>query len=294
VSTDLKAKELINEFIYCALFPEITGQECPTKLNLLKSLKSHLNSKGIDAITIEELSAKWLPDLIRRVQRRLEDWIRLGVPFPCCQSDEQEGLLVTWKHPKYEELTGYTAISERFIRTLEWIGSLSPKEFLVACAIYLRLLGATKIFITDGPRDGGIDLIARIERTPFNSVIFFVQAKTSSIIARDTVLMEYGKYLSLPHEEIYQKYRKALEVDSAADGASYCYTVFANCEFHNSAKEISSKIGVLLRSKIQIAYFISQALDIDALVQFTAELKAYLKADLSLNIAARLPLLVKG
>lgn len=290
MSADLKQKEVLNEFIFSVLLPLMTRQECPTKLNLLRNLVRHLCDKGVNAKISDEIAVQWLPDLLRRFLLRLEDWGRLGVPFPCCQSEEKKELFITWRHPKYQELTGLAAISESFICILRWIESLSPREFLLAGAAYLKVLGATRIFITDGPRDGGIDLLGKIERTPFNSIVFFVQAKTADLVTRDTVLMEYGKYLSLPHEEIFHKYRDALDIKGSADGVSYCYSIVANCEFHNSAKEIASKIGILLRSKIQIAYFLSQVFDIETLNNAKVELKDLLRADLTLNIANRLPI----
>ena len=100
--------------------------------------------------------------------------------------------------------------------------------------------------------------------------------------------MEYGKYLSLPHEEVYQRYRRALNVDRSSDGASYCYAVISNTEFHNSAKEISSKVGILLRSKIQTAYFLSHLVQAKDLERIRCDLKNYLGVDLTLNLSNKI------
>jgi len=294
VPANLNSKEIVNNFLYTSLIPEITNKNCPTKLNLLTSFKGYLSTKVSDAIKSEELAIRLLPDLIKKLNTRLDDWNSLGVPYPCWQSDENDELIITWKHPKYEEKTGYIALTENFINVLHWIGTLNSREFLIVCAVLLKTLGATKIFITDGPNDGGVDLIARIEQTPFNSLVFFVQSKTvqdkSKVITRDTVLMEYGKYLSLPHEEIYQKYRRALDLDRSCDGVSYCYTIIANSDFHNSAKDISAKVGVLLRSKIQTSYFLSHVVSASDLERIKHDLKDSLNADLSLNLSTKIML----
>lgn len=286
--SDVTAKEYVNEFVFSYLMPKVTKIECPTKLNIRMHFKSYLCNKGFESQKGEDLSVKWMPVLLNKISHQLDDWTKTGVPFPCCQSDEKEELYITWKHPKYKELTGYSPISENFISVLQWIGSLSSREFLIACAVYLKMLGATKIFITDAPSDCGIDLIAKIEKSPLNSMIFFVQAKTGTLITRDTVLMEYGKYLSLPHEKINQHYREALDIDQSGDGAIYCYSIFANCSFNPPAKGISAKLGILLRSKIQIAFFISQIYTEKTLQQIKLNLGANLKNDLSLNIAERI------
>lgn len=290
--TNLNPKEVLNDYIFSTLLPVITHQDCPKTLNLLTSLKLFLGKKINNEIQKEELAIKWMPDLIRRLTVRLEDWNSLGIPYPCCISEENDKSIITWKHPRYEEFTGFPSISENFIGIMQWVDTLNSREFLIVCAVLLKTLGATKIFITDGPNDGGLDLIARIERSPFNSIVFFVQSKTvqnkASLITRDTVLMEYGKYLSLPHEDIYQRYRRALDLDRSADGVSYCYSIMANSEFHNSAKEISCKIGVLLRSKIQISYFLSHIVDTAILEAVKTDLKDFLKADTTINIADKI------
>lgn len=288
---NLSAKDCFKDFIFDKLLPEITSEKCPNKVNLSTRFKTYLCNKGVSSQRSEELSAEWMPALLKKVTEQLEDWSRLGIPYPFCQSDDQNDLFVTWRHPKYEELTGYVSISETFIGIIQWVESLSAREFLIACAVYLKTLGATKIYITDGRSDGGIDLIAKIERSPFNSVVFFIQAKTTQTgesISRDTILMEYGKYLSLPHEPVFQKYRQALEIEGSADGASYCYAIFANSSFQKSAKDISSKLGILLRSKIQLAYFLSQLLDKAIVEKISEDLNGMLKVDLSLNIADKI------
>lgn len=289
---NLTSKDAVNNYIFNSFLPEILGPNCPTKINLLTSFKGYVNKKISDAIMSEELAIRWLPDLLKKLEDRLSDWNSLGIPYPCCPSEQNKELMLTWRHPKYKEITGYNSLSENFIHILSWIEKLSSREFLIVCAVLLKGLGATKIFITDGPNDGGIDLIARVEQTPFNSLVFFVQSKTvqdkTKPISRDTVLMEYGKYLSLPHEEVYQRYRRALNVDRSSDGASYCYAVISNTEFHNSAKEISSKVGILLRSKIQTAYFLSHLVQAKDLERIRCDLKNYLGVDLTLNLSNKI------
>lgn len=280
--------------MFNVFLPWIVGPDCPTRINLLTSFKGYINSKIADTIKSEELAIKWLPDLTKKLDSRLFDWNSLGIPYPFWPSDENKELMLTWRHPKYEELTGYKPLNDNFINIINWIEKLNAREFLIVCAVLMKGLGASKIFITDGPSDGGIDLIARIEQSPFNSIVFFVQAKTvqdkTKQISRDTILMEYGKYLSMPHEEVYQKYRRALDVDRSSDGASYCYAVISNTEFHNSAKDISSKIGILLRSKIQTAYFLSHIVQATDLDRIKMDLKNYLGVDLTLNLSTKIVL----
>lgn len=285
----VKTKELLNNYLFFCLLPEVTNLKCPTKLNVRIHFKDYLCKQGIEPQASEELSLSQLHYLLDKIINHLDDWIRSGVPYPFWQSEEQDELFITWRHSKYEELTGYCPITEKFISILQWLERLSSREFLIACAVYLKILGATKIFITDGPHDGGIDLIGKIEQSPFNSLIFFIQAKTGTLITRDAVLMEYGKYLSLPHEKIYQQYREVLGVDRSVDGASYCYSIFGNCSFNPPAKGISSKLGILLRSKIQIAHFLSKIYEAEALEKIKQNLLSdCIRPDLSLNIAEKI------
>lgn len=166
------------------------------------------------------------------------------------------------------------------------MGGLSSRGFLFPCIAVLKALGAEKIFITDGPRDQGIDIIARLEGGPLQSVALFVQVKTTkSVISRDTLLMEYAKYLALPHTKKYQLYRKALGLDSSVDGAAYCYMVMTNQGFARSSREIAAHLGILLRSRIQIAYWLVQKTTLDSLRAIESELGTDLPADLGRNLA---------
>lgn len=292
MSKDISHKEIINEFIFSHLIPVITSNFCPKVLNLQSYIKEYLNSSLSDEILREELALKLMPDLIRRLNLRLQVWSRLGIPYPFWPKEDDEKCLITWQHHKYEELTGFAPVQKNYIEVMGWVSDLNSKEFLVACCVYLKAIGATKIFITDGSGDCGIDVIAKVEGSAFNSFVFFVQSKTvqnkTATISRDTVLKEYGKYLSLRHEEIYQRYRRALELDNSDDGVSYCYTILANCDFHNSAKEISARIGALLRCKIQLSYFISQHFNATQLNEIKNNLKNNLRPDLTYNIADKI------
>lgn len=292
MSKDLNHKEIVNDFIFSHLMPVITSHSCPKILNLQSCIKEYLNSRLDDEILREELALKLMPDLIRRLNIRLEIWNRLGIPYPFRPKEDDEKCLITWQHQKYEELTGFQPVPQKYIEVMDWIDNLNSSEFLIACCVYLKVIGATKIFITDGSGDCGVDVIARVERSPFNSFVFFVQSKTvqnkTATLSRDLVLKEYGKYLSLKHEEIYQRYRRALGLDTSEDGVSYCYTILANCDFHNSAKEISAKIGALLRCKIQLSYFISQYFNATQLNEIKNNMKNNLKPDLTYNLADKI------
>ena len=70
-----------------------------------------------------------------------------------------EDLYICWFHHKFEEETGFEGLPTTFSWVLEWLDNLSPREFLIPCAMYLKLLGASKIFITDSSGDEGIDCL---------------------------------------------------------------------------------------------------------------------------------------
>jgi hypothetical protein len=77
-------------------------------------------------------------------------------------------------------------------------------------------------------------------------------------------------------------------LENHVDGACYCYVIFTNQTFHDASKEISSKLGILLRSNLQIAYYLSQQYSFEQLRDFKERMNLDFKANFELNIADEL------
>ena len=256
--SSLSGREKINEFIFDKLFDSVCKVDCPQTVNVQREFRDHLSSLPALEPQADELAERWRPSLLARIERVLvEHWVNLGVPRPLSLLDERD-TLVTWRHPKYVELSGFEPPTNEFFSIFEWLGQLSSQQFLVPCACLLAFLGADPIFITEGSGDGGVDCIGRIKDGPFRSGCLFVQAKTgSSAIKRDTVLTEYSKYLILPHLEKYKVYCERLGIETSSDGAAFTYLIVSNSEFNGPARKAASHLGILLRSRSQLSYWLS-------------------------------------
>ena len=223
-----------------------------------------------------------------RLNTELESWIQRGIPRPASIATDQR-TLITWKHPNYESLTGLPSLGSAFFEILDWLGTLNPREFLIPSAVFLSHLGANRVYITDSSGDEGIDLIGAIEDGPLKSTGLFVQAKTTSNpagVSRDAVLLEYAKYMSLPQTEKYREYIRALGIDSTIDGSTLIYVITANTRFNNPAREVAGRLGILLRSHIQLARFVQLRYEtIENVRQMHTRLASRLKTDLVTNVA---------
>lgn len=276
------AKEFIT-----LMWRRIQMVDCPPTINVAGDFVRHLTRElGINAVEAEDCLQRLRPTLTTELERRSADWEAAGVPRPAFPSD-LEDTYITWKHSKYQDLTGMTPLPFGFAPVSGWLDSLSSQRFLLACAAILKTMGATHIFVTDCPQDEGIDLIARVGEGALASTAIFVQAKcASSPISRDTVLMEYAKYLAMPHTEKYRQYRQALGLDKSVDGVCYCYIIMSNHSFAMRARTISARLGILLRSRAQICYWLTQHTDLEGLKHLELTIGNEIVPDLNRNLAS--------
>jgi hypothetical protein len=199
---------------------------------------------------------------------------------------DRKGLLAGWVHDRHLDLTGYPPVSEEFIEIYHWLSSLNEREFLLPVVCFLKLVGCDAIFVTDGTGDEGIDCLGRIGVGPLRSIVLFVQAKSKiDHVPRDLVLQEYGKYAALPRTPKFHSYLEALGVERSMDGAAFNYVIIASNEFQASAQQVSARLGVLLRSRRQLAYFLSQQTSLANLKALHARSLIPPRPDLSTNLA---------
>jgi len=275
------------------LWRTLESEACPEKINLVGWYRRHIISRGVPQGTAEEAAIRLERTLHEEVERRSRDWELSGVPRPLSVTDAG-GTYVTWRHAQYEPLTGLKPLEARFVEIANWINSLTPRGFLLPCVAVLKSMGASKIFVTDEPGDQGVDIIARLGTGPLRSAALFVQVKThsspNSHIGRDGLLLEYGKFLAMPHTSKYQHYREALELDRSVDGTCYCYMFMTNQGFAIPTRQIAANLGILLRSRIQIAHWLVETTTIESLKQIQAVIGLDLKANLAINLAEKINL----
>ncbi|MEH1927937.1 hypothetical protein [Nostoc sp.] len=254
-------------------------------VNLQRVLKEHLQQKGFSSLRATEIAEDWLQRLQQELEEQLIEWDSLGIPRPLVQASSPFTFL-TFRHRNYHSALGMQGISTEFPEVYDFVASLSPREFLLVPACLLQLAGCDPILITDGSGDGGVDCIGQLTEGPARSICIFAQARTSSTdIAKNSVQLEYAKFRDLQRTELFGEYLAALGKGNSADGRSVCYSMFASSEFKEPAREYARSDGLLLRSRRQAAFWLSQSFNFDSLRQMRQTLGATLVRNTSRNLA---------
>ena len=281
-------KSAINEFVFQRIIQESLGQRAPKSINLSQQFAAFLAESGLNRYSAEEEAERKLILVRQRVSEALSEWADLGVGAPLGFSDDNE-LLFSWRHPRSSEITGRDFVSRKYVMVHDWLSRLSARQYLLASAMFLKALQCDPIFVTDGPNDGGVDCIGRLAEGPLRSVILFVQVKTRqdkhTQIGRDLVVQEYGKYVSLPKMQKYRDYLNALQFDGIRDGCGSIFVMASNVEFNHDGQVLGRNLGIILRSRRQIARVLSDYFSLQRLMDAGKELTIPSRPDLGTNLS---------
>ena len=240
----------------------VASSGVPERLNVRTEFTKYLTSKGYPAILCEEFSERNVGQILMHIVEGCEQWESLGIPMPLHVVD-QLGSIITWPHPKFEDISGRAKLSRHFCDVWSWVRACYEREFLFCCAAYLFELGCTKVHITDTTGDGGIDLIGILDRGPFRGLCFLVQAKTAQTeVTKETVFSDYTKYILLRHQAKWDEYQNAIGINKAHDGAGVLYMLASNLEFNATIKQAARDLPIILRSGRQIAHSLANRADV--------------------------------
>ena len=284
------AEKAATRFVLESLERSALRIDGPKTINIHAAFAAFLEGHGVDRLVAGELAEQQFALVRRKVVAQVERWRSQGVDSPMDLVLENEVMLVTWRHDRFEELTGFPQSQVDFIEVHEWIGDQKGSDFLIPCLAFLKSMSCDPIFITDGARDEGIDCIGLISRGALKSTVVFVQARSSSsLFDGDPLLQEYAKYASLPRTEKYMRYLDALGLGRLKDGAAFLYAVLINSDFKYSAQQNAARLGVLIRSRRQIAQVVSPIANVERLGDWKNRLAIPAKGDLTTNVS---PLMV--
>ena len=235
------------EEIYCRTEP-------PAIISLTAEFTNFLVDNGTNRLYAQEVSEKYSETVSRRLSISLDEWELFTEAQPVTFLPERNDL-ISWHHPRRDELAESALLSHDFISAYRRILHAESREFLFIVSIYLARNGFDKIFITDGSGDMGTDLLARKRSGAFENVILFVQSKTSRSdrISADTLFQEFGKMKACPATEKYRFYLDLVENEKSVCGSGRLFGLFSNREFRDSARSHAANLGMMLRSGRQIA-----------------------------------------
>ena len=256
-------------------------------VNLRSALRDRLLTEGHTSYRADEIASEWAGRLSKEINERLQEWDLLGIPRPLIQGSSASTFL-TFKNPSYEKYSGKKGLPTDFPEILEFIRTLSTREFLIVPACLLFIAKCDPIFITEGANDGGIDCMGKLSHSPMRSLCIFMQSKagpTLPKISTNTIRQEFAKFQDFQNSTQFINYLTALDTMYSVDGQAFCYAIVSNSEFDKAACNHARKKQVLLRSCRQAAFWISQSFRAEHLVQLRNELEPFLSRDLRRNIA---------
>ena len=285
----MNLSEVKKTFVYERLLPTILCSSAPSALNVRDEFRIYIRDSGISDILSAEIANEQFGSLVDYLENHLVDWDAQGIPRPITRTD-QEHVFLAWPHASFLRYSGLReAIDQNFCELFEYLQELDGKQFLIVCALWLKILGCRRIFICDSRGDEGVDVLGLLEEGALRSLVAVVQAKTASQpIGRGLVLAEYGKYKMLPHTEKYVQYRRALEVDSRIEGATWSYMILANQTFNWSARKVAARLGILLRSVHQITFLLAKRYAKLRIENEVDRLTPTVRADLAMNVFQQL------
>ncbi len=282
----------VRDFVYNKLIDTAVTLDPPATLNVRSQFANFLVKESFNSLVADEEAERQSSLLHRQLHDACNEWIDIGLPAPIGYADNPD-VVLTRKHARYREITGYEPLSLSFIETYHWLSSLGPREFLLPCAVFLKIIGCDPILLTDGPRDEGIDCIGKIADGPMRSIVIFVQAKTTTrphSLTKNVLYVEYGKYAMLPKRPKYREYLRALNVEKSRDGSADVYFFVTNGEFRNDTQDVARQLGILLRSVRQLAHFLSIHSTPEQLREMQSEIALPSRPDLDTNMASRIRL----
>lgn len=234
---------------------DYVGQKhLPKLLNARNVFIEFLVQRGFAKFQSEEFAEKNIGRVLSEISEVSKEWQALGIPLPFFIKD-QSGSIISWTHPKFEEISRREKISDEFYDVWNWVKEFDEKRLLFLNSVFLYSIGCEKIFITDSPGDCGVDILGCINKGPFKGVTFLVQAKSAqSKVNKESLFSDYTKYLLLQRQGQWEKYLNAIDGEHSHDGIGIIFVFTSNLEFTENIKKAAMDLPIMLRSGKQLAY----------------------------------------
>lgn len=276
-------------FIFDHLEHDSVRVECPRLYKIELEFSLFLQRRSVPELVANDVANKQLDLIWERLRTQIDRWHIQGVIPPYIEDPEAEDTLVTWRHARYQDISGTQPLKINFFEIYNWLATQRDNDFILPCACYLRAVGCDPIFVTDGAGDEGIDCIGIIAFGPLRGTSLLVQAKSSpSPLSADELLQEFGKSIAMRRTRRYREYLDALAVDKSRTGSADLYVLISNGDLKHGGAEAAHKIGALIRSRRQIAHALSERYTLKDLCRFRANPAFPKTSDLTLNVAPML------
>ena len=290
------AHDAVGQFIANELMSTALSTGAPSLVNILDSFNHFLQRHGFNPLRASEEAQKQESLILRHLENELQEWHILGVPAPISYIEDNNRIIITWKHRLFRhrhfDTTEFN--TENFVAIYDWISALHDRDLLFACIVLLKLLKCNPIYVSDGSGDMGVDCIGKISTGSLQSAVILVQAKSlrnpARRITENVLRQEYAKYAMLKRTDKYLEYLNKLAVFQGRDGSAELYLVVTNSEFSSDAQRAASKLGILLRSKRQVAFYLALSTTIEAIRELCEDCQLPAGPDMDRNLAEEIRL----
>ncbi|MFC8181403.1 restriction endonuclease [Rhodococcus sp. NPDC057297] len=222
-------------------------------VHVLSHLSRAFTNHGYSEMQSDELAELWADRFLLLFDEYIDEtWSLDEIDPPLYASTMQEHVLLGVRHPRF-----MGGINEDRLQIINFIRYCDPVEFVWCCAIALAHCGASKVFIVDGPNDGGIDVLGLYRTPAIHAHCVAIQAKawTGGLSAQhvEDVVNKYHFGLRKPVWEIYD----ALVDLRTQPGVSKSLIIASRDGFGSSGLTASRSLGSTCWSSYKIGSLVA-------------------------------------
>ena len=125
------ANEAVDQFVTDNLLASALSISAPESVNILDSFTHFLTGHGFNLLRASEEAQKQENLVLRHIERELREWRFLGVPSPIDYVDDNNRIMITWKHHLFpQKKRGHPPFdTANFVAIYDWLSSLHDRDF---------------------------------------------------------------------------------------------------------------------------------------------------------------------
>jgi hypothetical protein len=259
---------------------QASSREPVRALFVLRYLAEEFLAAGCSLLASEELAEEWAPRFSEQLDNHLRElWQSEGVEPPLEPSERAPHMFIGPKHPSFSG-----SFDQNCFDILEVISECDDQElnFIAACA--LAALSADKIYVVDGSRDAGVDVLGCWTMRDVGGLCICVQSKAwSGGLAGQHIEDIFNKFFTGSWKPVWDTYRSNLGA-SALPGLGRLLVVVSRDGFSQTAFDVARSTGVLCWGPRRLALTLASRFSASTLTTALASLCA-LPRDPSRNLA---------
>lgn len=247
------------------LVHELTSEPVGRK-GLGTELERRFVEEGMSAAVAAEMSERFVPVLVERLEEALAFWDAEDIPRPV-ELAKNGSVAFGIIHQKYEG-----KLPSHFFEVLEDVQTANESSLLGIAALYCIAVGCDRVFITDkGGGDSGVDVLAR-KRSAAGAAhtIIAVQCKAESHPAGPLSVATIAHRFRDGMQEVkrWKEYFRAIGASELQSSPGILFGVIASKGLSNKGSQKARDLGVFSSSSRQIAHIVASRWSREEIAQF--------------------------